>query len=278
MNDFVLEQRLHSISIPGYLTYRFDPALPKPGVHPLMTPSGTVVSGWEMSDHVWHRGLWFTIKLINGSNFWEENAPYGIQKSAAIPTARLLGPMHARIEHTLIWTSDATGDVISETRTIDIRQDDHGIRTIDWSTRLTMLKDLLLDRTPYTTWGGYGGMSFRGSRELHDAAFLLPSGDEKPALVGEPHPWSLLQASVDGGLKRRVSVGLIDHPSNPRSPAPWYSKTAGGFVFANAAFLFHEPMSVTRGSTLAMKYRIHLRDGVWPAGEFARLADAFRQL
>lgn len=276
MNDFTLELRRHSISIPGFLTYRFDNGLPKPGIHPLMTPSGAVLSGWEMSDHVWHRGLWFTIKLINGSNFWEENPPFGIQQSIDIPTARLTAERSVRIDHHLRWTSDATGDVIREERTIGLHEDDTGVRTIDWTTKLHILQDLTLDRTPYTTWGGYGGMSFRGSRELHEASYILPDGSQEPAIIGKPHAWTLLQATVDGGAKRRVSIGMIDHPTNPRSPTPWYNKTANSYAFANAAFLFHEPMAVAKNTTLAMRYRIILRDGTWTAAEFGRLADAFR--
>src|ERR1019366_3254106 len=66
---------------PPSVVYQFNPSLPKPCIHPFFTPRGHQLSGFEMSDHVWHRGLWFTIKFINGSNFWEERPPFGIQVS-----------------------------------------------------------------------------------------------------------------------------------------------------------------------------------------------------
>ncbi|HEV8378205.1 MAG TPA: DUF6807 family protein, partial [Tepidisphaeraceae bacterium] len=59
---------------------------PKPFFHPLSTPAGHCLSIFEPHDHPWHRGLWFTIKLINGENFWEENVEHGTQKTLAPPT------------------------------------------------------------------------------------------------------------------------------------------------------------------------------------------------
>ena len=47
---------------------------------------------------------------------------------------------------------------------------------IDWATTLTPDIDVTLDRTPYTTWGGYGGLSFRGTRNWLVRRFLLPGG------------------------------------------------------------------------------------------------------
>ncbi|HEX9441848.1 MAG TPA: DUF6807 family protein, partial [Roseiflexaceae bacterium] len=42
---------------------------PKPYFHPVCTPAGHCLTLFEPHDHVWHRGLWFTIKFINGENF-----------------------------------------------------------------------------------------------------------------------------------------------------------------------------------------------------------------
>ena len=58
---------------------------PKPFFHPLCTPAGHCISIFEPHDHPWHRGLWFTIKLINGENFWEENVEHGVQKTLSPP-------------------------------------------------------------------------------------------------------------------------------------------------------------------------------------------------
>jgi hypothetical protein len=259
---------------PPSAAYQFNPKLPKACVHPLFTPKGHQISGFEMSDHVWHRGLWFTIKFINGTNFWEEHSPFGIQVPRSQPLCESIAPNAVRITHLLDWTSEATGTVLNEKRVITFRSD---IGAIDWSCDLHATQDLTLDRTPYTTWGGYGGMSFRASRELHDSSFLLPNGETVTALTGQKHDWVVLQASVDDGPGEKVSLGILDHPANPRGQSPWYCKCANGFTFMNAAFLFNEPMTVPRGQTLRFHYRILYRDGLWTTKEFAALATSFRE-
>lgn len=257
--------------------YRFG-NLPKPCVHPLLTPAGRCLSGFQMSDHVWHRGLWFTIKFINGENFWEERPPFGVQKTLAQPKCDLPAPDHLRVNHSLDWTSDASGALLHEDRTIVFHPGPADSRLIDWSTRLTADRDLTLDRTPYTTWGGYGGLAFRGTRELHNVSFLLPSGQTVPSLAGEAHDWTVMQGQLDGGADETVSIGIVDHPQNPRSPSPWYNKSGPGWSFMNAAFLFHEPLKLPAGHSLHFRYRVAYRDGHFNHALFAALAADFRDI
>jgi hypothetical protein len=256
-------------------SYRFDAELPKPCFWPIYTPAGRQIAGFQMSDHQWHRGLWFTIKFINGSNFWEERPPFGVQRTLAQPHCKFLSDESIQINHSLRWTSEATGDVIDETRELILTVRPDGSRAIDWATNITALEDLLLDRTPYTTWGGYSGLTFRCSREFHGSSYLLPDGQTSQALIGTSHPWAVLRGIVDGEPDARVCVGLIDHPKNPRSPMPFYGKAGQSYDFMNAAFLFHEPMKLPRGQKLAFRHRVLWRDGWWEAAEFFELAAEF---
>jgi hypothetical protein len=257
-------------------TYRFGGELPKPCFHPLYTAAGRQIAGFQMSDHKWHRGLWFTIKYINKTNFWEERPPFGIQQTEVHPQCRFMSPHSVQIGHELLWKSEATGPVIKEHREILFSSLDDGTRQIDWMSSLVVLQDLHLDRTPYTTWGGYSGLTFRASREFHGSSFLLPDGNTTAAITGQPGPWLVSRGQVDGDAEARVCLGMIDHPGNPRSPSPWYGKAGQSYDFFNAAFLFHEPMSVSKGGELRFRYRVLYRDGWWEAGEFDALARSFR--
>lgn len=262
---------------PVEASYRYDAQLPKACVHPIVTPGGATVTGFEMSDHVWHRGLWFTVKFVNGTNFWEEHAPFGTQRPTREPRAEYLDDGAVRVSDDIEWASDATGVAIREQRTLTFRAAGEQTRVIDFATSLVAQADLTLDRTPYTTWGGYGGLSFRGSRELHDATFEIPGGERVKGLAGQRHESIVLRAKVDGGKDRAIAMGVVDHPSNDREPTPWYAKEGnGGFTYWNAAFLFHGPLTLRKGETLAKRYRIVYRDGDFADGEFARLAQAFR--
>ncbi|EIQ00546.1 hypothetical protein OpiT1DRAFT_05092 [Opitutaceae bacterium TAV1] len=254
-------------------TYRYRPESPKPGIHPLVTPRGHVLTGWQMSDHVWHRGLWFTIKFVNSDNFWEERAPFGRQVTCAgQPVLEPVGADGARITHKQQWISPSGDAVMEESRVIDTRLADDGVIVLDWDIGLRALRDVVLDRTPFTTWGGYGGFSLRASREMHEVDFLLPDGKTVSSISGDRHPWVVMRGRMDGGADERVSICMVDHPENPITPVPWYAKSANGFTFINAAFLFHGPLTTAAGATLRFRYRLLYRDGLWNAAEAATLA------
>lgn len=131
------------------LVYRHQPALPKPGFHPLVTPRGHMLTGWEMSDHLWHRGLWFTVKFINNENFWEERAPFGVQASASVPRTEEMSDGSLRMVHNLQWVSSTAGVVLTESRIITMRLADDGVTTLDWDTTLKARPAVILDRTPF---------------------------------------------------------------------------------------------------------------------------------
>jgi hypothetical protein len=273
----VFDQRIDLETSDGkpVASYRFDADLPKPCFWPMYTPAGRQIAGFQMSDHQWHRGLWFTIKFINDTNFWEEREPFGVQRTIAQPQCRFASHESVEIIHSLRWTSQATGDVIDESRTLLFTLRPDGFRAIDWTSSLTALEDLVLDRTPFTTWGGYSGLTFRASREFHNASYLLPNGETTQAIIGAAHPWALLRGVVDGDRDARACLGLIDHPQNPRSPMPFYAKSGNSYDFMNAAFLFHEPMKVSRGQKLIFRHRVLYRDGWWEAADFNALAMEF---
>ena len=259
----------------GHLAYRHG-GLPKSCVHPLTTPAGRVLTGFEMSDHTWHRGLWFAIKFINGTNFWEEHKPFGVQAHTVGPAVDLLNESAVRITSGIDWTSAATGPVIRESRRIKHHLVAPGVAAVDWTCRLVAMQDLTLDRTPFTTWGGYGGLILRTSREFHKAHLLLPTGEPTQQVAGTPGEWILMNGLLDGGRDAKASFGFVDHPNNPRGPSPWYARCTPEVNYVNAAFLFNEPMTVAKGVTLSFDYRALLKDDHFTQAEFAPLAEAFR--
>src|SRR5689334_15264114 len=76
---------------------------PKPYFHPVCTPSGHCLTLFEPHDHVWHRGLWFTIKFINGHNFWEEGEPFGVQETLSPPSISHGPRGRIDLSSTLAW-------------------------------------------------------------------------------------------------------------------------------------------------------------------------------
>ncbi len=146
---------------------------------------------------------------------------------------------------------------------------------VDWDVRFTPTVDVELDRTPYTTWGGYGGLTLRGRPDWHDTRLLLASstspGDEREQVLGERAGWCALDGPLtDEDGDHDVGVVLLDHPANPGHPVPWYASTRqpaygidGWTNFLNAAFLWDGPMTLAAGEELRLRYRFVVHDGRW---------------
>lgn len=247
----------------------------RPFFHPVTTPAGHVLTRDAPDDHPWHHGLWFTIKFVNGENFWEEYDSYGVLRHTARPTAIAdKDPMSVSGE--LSWIRpDRETVIIGEHRLMTgVRIDDDSY-AIDFHTELTPTADVELDRTPFTTWGGYGGLAFRGRGDFHDTRLLSSDGREEERVLGEPGEWLDLSGYV-GGDDGDAPAGLaiLDDPANPRHnrevPLLWYASTRaatygdeGWSNFMNAAFLWDGPISVAAGDTITFTYRVVVHDGIW---------------
>lgn len=238
----------------------------RPNVHPLKAPSGAVLTRDAPEDHPWHHALWFTIKYVNGENFWEEYDAYGVLRHVGPTTVHWIRP-------------DRETVAIVDERTlehVDLADDAYAI---DWSIALTPQTDVVLDRTEFTTWGGYGGLSLRGRPDWTDTRLLLADGSEHERVLGQPSEWCDLSGRVDGG---EAGVLFLDHPGNPRHPSPWYASTRaatygdeGWSNFVNAAFLWDAALEVAASQPLCFRYRVVVHDGVWAADRCAAEADRF---
>jgi hypothetical protein len=233
---------------------------PKPFVHPLCTPSGTVLTRVSPPDHPWHRGLWFTVKYVDGDNFWEEVPPFGTQVQDGDQVR---------------WLRPDGSVALRERRRLTAAILGHDAWALDWSSDLDPVTDVVLDRTPYTTWGGYGGLTLRGAGTWTDTRLLLADGTTASRVTGERAPWASLSGPHGG-------VAVLDAPTNPRAPTPWYGSTRSAVYggddwsnFLNAAFLFHAPLAVAAGDTLRFRYRVVVHDGHWEGDRVAAAYEAW---
>jgi hypothetical protein len=249
----------------------------KPYLHPVLTPSGHCLTRVEPEDHPWHRGIWFTIKHVDGDNFWEEMPPYGVLRHDGPPSVD-----GDTVSGALTWTRpDRETVAMTEHRSlahVDLGGDAYGI---DVEIVLTPMADTVLDRTEFTTWGGYGGLSLRGRPDWTDTRLLLADSSEHQRLLGVPSTWCDLSGTVDAASGATGGIAFLDHPGNPRHPVPWYGSTRaatygdeGWSNFLNAAFLFHEPLGAPAGDPLRFRYRLAVHDGIW---DHARAAAAYDQ-
>lgn len=234
---------------------------PKPFFHPLATPSGHVLSLYEPSDHVWHRGLWYAIKFINGDNFWEEKTdnPWGTQQTPVPPDVSFQPGDRIRVDSRIRWVTPQGKTLVHEKRTFVHVPLDPNMYALDFTFALTFTEDVTLDRTPFTTWGGYGGLCLRGNRNWLKTRLLFDDNTTSDRPTPKTSKWCDLTGLIDGARNMQVGIATFDHSSNPRHPTPWYGSTGPGHYY-NAAFLFNEPMKLLAGQSLIQKYRVLVHD------------------
>ncbi len=255
------------VTVDGRWTYAWANRK-RPYIHPVTTPAGRVVSREAPGDHPWHHGLWFTIKYVDGDNFWEEMAPYGVLRHDGRPELGEGPDGSISLTGSLTWTRpDRETVALTERRILTHVPLGDDAYAIDLDTTLTAARPVRLERTEYTTWGGYGGFTLRGSAALVDTRLLLPDGSTHSRLVGQPAPWCDLSGTVDASP---AGLALFDHPGNRRHPVPFYASTFDGYGegtwtnFFNAAFLFHDGMDLDAGEALRIRHRALVHDGHWP--------------
>jgi hypothetical protein len=240
-----------------HFTYNADHRK-RPNFHPVATPSGKVLTRDAPDDHPWHHGLWFTIKYVNDDNFWEEQAPYGVLRHVDDMNIEWIRPDR----ETVIIDQDLRIDEVA------LADDAYAI---DISIRITPREDVVLDTTPFTTWGGYSGLALRGRGDWTDTRLLLADGSvyDDERLLGVTSAWCDLSGTVDGGEAGMLIV--------PHAETPFYGSTKaanygdeGWSNFLNAAFLWNGPIELAKGDTMPFDYRVVVHDGMWTREQCAR--------
>lgn len=273
-----------ALSVGGRWTYVWNGPT-RPFLHPVATPAGHVLTREAPPDHPWHHGLWFAVKYVNGENFWEEYGEFGVVRPDGEPVVETGGD-RVRVSHRLSWIRpDGRSVAIVEDRALThvvLGPSAGDAYAIDVDVTLVPTADTVLDRTPFTTWGGYGGLTLRGPGDWSDTRLLLADGTVHDRVLGIRSPWCDLTGSAGTGGPL-AGVAVLDHPANPWHPVPWYASTRadtyGGREwsnFLNAAFLWHGPREVSAGTPLRIRHRVILHDGPvtadWLASRLAAYA------
>ncbi|MBB6048383.1 DUF6807 family protein [Armatimonas rosea] len=235
------------------LRYDYGSA-PKPFVHPLRLPDGTVITEHEPTDHIWHRGLWFAFKFVNGINYWEERDEiFGRQETMNTPQCSALPDDSFRITSAANWR-DQDQDRLRDYREWRYQIDKSGASLLQCYTKLEALEDVTLDRTPFTTWGGYGGLFVRLKNDLENPRLVFDDGTITTRCTGERYKWGGIEGTTPDG--KDCAVVFLPSPENTRYPEPFYGAAKTDYNFFGPAPLFHEPIVFKAGETLTYQVRV----------------------
>lgn len=229
------------------------------------------------ADHVWHYGLWFSWKYINGVNYWEENGKTG----KAEGTTRWSKPLivtkpdgHAHIELQLEYVHPTGRLELTERRTLDVSPlGTQGDYSIDWRAEFKAGANLVkLDRTPMAgepngqVNGGYAGLSLRMAAAPVTVSLVSEHGPITNFVSSRARPEArMLAANFSKDNTSLGALAIVSAAANLPGASPWYAVANDQMRFFCSAILAPKPLELKPGESMVLRYRILKRTEAWTA-------------
>ncbi|MGN9908720.1 PmoA family protein [Phytohabitans sp. LJ34] len=264
---------------------------PKPYLHPIRTLAGDEVSLFRPHDHVWHKGIAWSLPHVGEHNFWGgptyvHGSSYVQRDNNGSATHRELTALstqdgQARIGHRLDWTSQAGAPVVEEERALTATLVDETAWVLTFETAMTNVSGATLHIGSPTTKGrpnaGYGGLFWRGPRSFTGGTVQAPSGTGSGNdLRGVRAEWFAFRGRHDG-TGRWSTIVMVDDTANPRHPPQWFTRTEEFACLCPAPF-FSEELALPDRDTLRFRYAVVVSAGDHGDEGTARLAKLGRSV
>ncbi len=246
---------------------------PKPYLHPIRSLAGEEVSLFRPHDHVWHKGIAWSLPHVGEHNFWGgptyvhgsfyvqlENNGSAVHRAM---TALSVAGSTASLSHRLDWISQQGRPVIDEQRSLTAALADPDTWTLVFETAMTNVSGATLSIGSPTTKGrenaGYGGLFWRGPRSFTNGTVQSPDGTGADNLRGTRAEWFAFRGKHDE-TGRSSTVLIVDDTANPQHPPQWFTRSEE-FACLNPAPFFSEEVELDDGSTLRFRYAVVIAAG-----------------
>lgn len=275
------------------LRYTYDPDTPqlespKPYIHPLRTRSGREVSLFRPHDHVWHKGIAWSLPVVGDENFW--GGPTYVHGRFYVQLDNDGSQQHERIErfearddavefvHDLRWVTQAGNLMFTERRMLRVELLASEGWALVFETQMTNVSgDSVAIGSP-TTKGrenaGYGGLFWRGPRSFTGGTLVTAAGTGGDDLRGWRGEWMAFAGRHDVDDAESL-VLMLDSQDNPHHPPQWFARSEE-FACLNPAPFFSEELDVAPGETARFRYGVGIADG--SAAAASSLADEVREV
>jgi hypothetical protein len=248
--------------------------------HPVNTPSGERVTDIAPPDHRDHRGVFFAwgnmnFHLAKGDlkgDFWGWGH-YAPTEGRVITNrdVRLVNatPKSAEVAIQNDWTIGGE-KVLDESTTARVREAQEA-NLLDLAFRFSSDSDVTVDQMAFT---GFvvrcrkDGESYLSNSE--GKVSLPDSNALKPETDWPPRAWYSYTIGLNSG--KTVAAAVIDHPDNPRSA--WHEPRSVAFL--NPCISALQPVTISAGKPLSLRYLAVFHDGPFPEGMLNRLAEEWR--
>jgi hypothetical protein len=240
-------------------SYRAHPTQKYPYIYPAAGPA-TGLSLTTETSLPWphHRSMLFACDRVNGGNYWQNDPIHGRIVSRGPKLGRVT-PESAEILDPCEWSKPGGPVVCRDERTITVALVDPRTRLIDWEIRWTAVEDLVVQKTNHSLFAirAAADVTPLEGGELVDSEGR--SGEK--ATFGKPAAWCGFFGKRAGGAGEVVEgIALFDHPKNPWSPCPWFTRDYG-FLSPTPMNFLETDWRLPAGESVVMRYRVVLHAG-----------------
>jgi hypothetical protein len=256
---------------------------PRPYFHPVRTLRGDEVTSYRPADHVWHKGMAWSLPHVGPENFWGGptfQRGYGYRQL----------PNNGRIRHEEFTTAEVTDGVLrvdeqltwvtqeGETWLQERRQ--VGARVLPgteawllaFRTTLRNVRGAIITFGSPTTAGrdnaGYGGLFWRGPASFSAGRVITSTGTGGDEYMGWRGRWLAFAGRHDAD--RASTLVFRDAPSNVGHPTMWFVRSEPFACVCPAPFFAAEFM-LADGQSLHLRYDVAVANGELPAARCAEL-------
>jgi len=242
--------------------YRAHRSQKYPYLYPLSGPrSGLSLTSETALPYPHHRSLYFGCDCVNGGNYWQEE----FDKGQILSNGPKLGQATAHSVEILDacdWQKPGGPVVMKDRRRIVVRVPNERLRFIDWELEWTAVEDVKIQKTNHSLFAARAALDLSpaGGGKLVNA-----EGDSgEKATFGRKSAWcdfSGKRADIAGDVVE--GLALLDHPGNPWSPCPWFTRDYG-FVSPTPLNFIDQPWELPAGKSVTLRYRVVLHAGDAP--------------
>ena len=249
----------------------------KPYMAPLRAATGKIVTrGYPMEtiegeskDHPHHRGLWFTHGDVNKVDFWaNEKSQKGAvgggkgfvvtKKVADIKSGKKSGSLSVNFD----WNDEKGKKLLTEARTVTFYSSPTQ-RVMDFDINMTAVEAVSFGDTKEGTFAIRLATNLQENKSGKMTNAEGKQGEKQ--VWGKRSPWVDYAGNIDG---EAVGIAILDHPTNPRFPTYWHSRSYGLFaanIFGVRDFENDKSkdgkFEMTPGQTARFRYRVIIHAG-----------------
>lgn len=257
---------------------------PRPYFHPVSTLGGDLVTLFRPDDHIWHRGIAWSLPNVDSAsdsaNFWggvtykRDTGYIQLPNNGAMRHVQFLrttaSASGVTVAHRLHWITEPGETWFREVRRFAVTVvPSHQAWVLAFSTALTNISGRAIAIGSPTTEGrdnaGYGGLFWRGPEPFVGGKVYTPKecgGDE---LMNVREPWM-------GFAGARSTLVFVDAPDNIGHPTQWFVRTQPYACLCPAPF-FSSEVPVAPDESLYLRYAIVFADGDPGSEGVAKLAE-----